>query len=514
MAFKRLSMRKIHRVLRLFFEAGLSIRAIARSIQASPSTVGDYIRRAHTAGLSWPLPEKLDERALEARLFPIAQVSPRVERAIPDWAQVHAERRHKNVTLALLWHEYKAEHPEGLQYSQFCERYRAWRQRLDVVMRQTHRAGEKLFVDYAGQSVSVVERTTGELRKAQIFVAVLGASNYTFAEATWTQALPDWCASHVRALRFFHGVPELVIPDNLTSAVTRPHRFEPDAHPTYTDLAEHYGFAILPARVRRPRDKAKVEVGVQIVERWILAALRHRTFFSLTELNHAIAERLEWLNARAFRKLPGSRRTAFESIDRPALRALPAEPYVFAQWKKVRVHVDYHIEFERHYYSVPHALVGRQLHARYTAHTVELFHHGQRVASHVRSHSPGRHTTVPEHMPEKHRLFAEQWSPERFSRWAEKIGPATGALITHVLQARRHPEQSYRSCLGILRLAKTYSDARLEAAAQRALTLGARSVRSVESILKHRLDEQPLHEAPECPLPDDHDNLRGPSYFH
>ena len=258
MAFKRLSMRKIHRVLRLFFEAGLSIRAIARSLQASPSTVGDYIRRARTAGLSWPLPERLDERALEARLFPVAQVSARVERVTPDWAQVHAERRRKGVTLALLWQEYKAEHPEGLQYSQFCERYRAWRQRLDVVMRQTHRAGEKLFVDYAGHRVPVVERVTGELRKAQVFVAVLGASNYTFAEATWTQALPDWCASHVRALRFFHGVPELVIPDNLAAAVTRPHRFEPDAHPTYTDLAEHYGFAILPARVRRPRDKSLV----------------------------------------------------------------------------------------------------------------------------------------------------------------------------------------------------------------------------------------------------------------
>ena len=261
-------------------------------------------------------------------------------------------------------------------------------------------------------------------------------------------------------------------------------------------------------------DKAKVEVGVQIVERWILAALRHRTFFSLAELNHAIAERLEWLNARPFRKLPGSRLCAFESIDRPALRALPVDPYVFAQWKKVRVHVDYHIECERHYYSVPHALVGRELHARYTAHTVELFHRGQRVASHLRAHQPARHTTVAEHMPEKHRLFAEQWSPERFSRWAEKIGPATAALITEVLQARRHPEQSYRSCLGILRLAKTYSDARLEAAAQRALTLGARSVRSIESILKHRLDEQPLHQAPERPLPHDHDNLRGPSYFH
>ena len=404
--------------------------------------------------------------------------------------------------------------PEGLQYSQFCERYRRWRARLDVVMRQSHRAGEKLFVDYAGQSVSIVDPTTGEVRKAQIFVAVLGASSYTFAEATWTQALPDWCASHVRALNFFNGVPEIVVPDNLRSAITRPHRYEPDAHPTYTDLAEHYGFAIVPARVRRPRDKAKAEVGVQLIERWVLAALRHRVFFSITELNEAIAERLEWLNARPFRKLPGSRRSAFESIDRPALRPLPAEPYVFAQWKKVRVHIDYHIELERHYYSVPHALVGRQLHARYTERTVELFHRAQRVASHVRSHLLGRHTTVAEHMPEKHRRFAQQWSPERFSRWAEAIGPATAALITQVLHARRHPEQTYRSCLGILRLAKTYSDARLEAAAQRALAVGAHSVRSVESILKHRLDETPLHEAPESPLPDDHDNLRDPSYFH
>ncbi len=424
------------------------------------------------------MPERLDERALEARLFPAAPVPTRIARAVPDWARVHCERRRAGVTLALLWQEYKAEHPEGLQYSQFCERYRAWRGRLDVVMRQSHRAGERLFVDYAGQRVAVVERFTGEVRDAQVFVAVLGTSNYTFAEATWTQTLPDGCASHVRALRFFEGVPDIVVPDNLRSAITRAHRFEPDAHPTYTDLAEHYGFAIVPSWVRRPRDKAKVEVGVQVVERWILAALRHRTFFSLEELNHAIAERLERLNTRAFRKLPGSRRSAFESIDRPALRPLPVEPYVFAQWKKVRVHIDYHIELERHYYSVPHTLVGHQLHARFTAHTVELFHHGQRVASHVRSSAPARHTTVTEHMPEKHRRFAEQWSPERFSRWAEHIGPATVALITDVLHARRHPEQSYRACLGILRLAKTYSNARLEAAAQRALTLGTRSVRS------------------------------------
>ena len=506
-------MRKIHLILRLFFEARLSIRAIARSTHASPATVGDYIRRAKAAGLSWPVPDELDERALEARLFP-RPAAPKSTTPLPDWPHVHTELRRKGVTLSLLWQEYKAEHPDGLQYSWFCQRYRDWSGRVDLVMRQTHRAGEKLFVDYAGHTVAVVQRNTGEVREAQIFVAVLGASNYTFAEATWTQSLPDWCASHVRALRFIGGVPELVVPDNLRSAVTRPHRYEPDNNPTYTDLAEHYGFAILPARVRRPRDKAKVEAGVLLVERWILAALRNRTFFSLDELNQVLSELLERLNGRAFQKLPGCRRSAFESIDRPALRALPGTPYEFAQWKKVRVHIDYHIELERHYYSVPHALVGKQLHARYSAHTVECFHRGERVASHRRAHTKGAHTTVAEHMPEKHRRFAEQFSPARFAKWAETIGPGTAALIARVLQARRHPEQSYRSCLGILRLAKTYSDARLEAAAQRALILGSHSVRSVESILKHRLDEHALHEQHEMNLPTDHDNIRGPDYYH
>ena len=514
MAFRRLSMRKIHTTVRLFFEAGLSIRAIARTLGVSPSTVGDYIRRAKVAGLSWPLPEGMDERALEARLFPGAGVPAPAQRAMPDWAHVHTELRRKGVTLSLLWQEYKAEHPDGIQYSQFCERYRAFRQGVDVVMRQSHRAGEKLFVDYAGHTVPVVDRESGELREAQVFVAVLGASSYTYAEATWTQGLPDWCASHVRTLQFLGGVPELVVPDNLRSAVSRAHRYEPDLNPTYADLAEHYGFAVIPARVRRPRDKAKAEVAVQLVERWVLAALRHRTFFSLAELNRAIAELLARLNERPFHKLPGSRRSAFESIDRPALRALPAQPYVFAQWKKVRVHLDYHIELDRHYYSVPHHLVGRPLLARYTAHTVELLDRGQRIASHRRSHHPGRHTTVPEHMPEPHRRFAQQWSPERFSRWAESIGPATTALITDILHARRHPEHSYRACLGILRLAKSYSNPRLEAAAQRALTLGSRSVRSIESILKHRLDEQAPNDTLELPLPADHDNIRGPSYFH
>ena len=505
-------MRKIHLVLRLFFAAQLSIRAIARSINASPSTVGDYIRRAQVAGLSWPLPEGLDERALEAKLFP--PPAPRhTPRPLPDWAGLHQELRRKGVTLALLWHEYKGAHPEGVQYSWFCERYRAWAQHIDVVMRQEHRAGEKLFLDYAGHCVPVVDRETGELHEAQIFVAVLGASNYTFAEATWSQSLPDWCASHVRALRFFGGAPELLVPDNLRSAVSKPHRYEPDTNPTYQDLAEHYAMAILPARVRRPRDKAKVEAGVLLVERWILAALRNRTFFSLAELNAAIAELLQRLNERPFKKLPGSRRTMFESLERPLLTPLPHEPYIFAEWKKVRVHIDYHVEVDHHYYSVPFTLRGKQLLARFSANTVECFYLGERIASHVRCYMRARHTTLADHMPEKHRQMG-QWSPKRFMQWAEKTGPATAQLITNVLSARKHPEQSYRSCLGILRLAKTYSDERLEAACRRALILNTYAVRSIESILKHRLDEQPLSEPQELPLPLEHDNIRGPSYYH
>ena len=504
-------MRKIREVLRLYHAAGMSVRAIARSVKASPSTVGEYIRRAEVHGLGWPLPGSLDDGELERRLFP-APAPSGTRRPLPDWSKVHRELRRKGVTLALLWQEYKASHPEGLQYSWFCEQYRAWASTLDVVMRQEHRAGEKMFVDYAGQTVPVVDRETGEERQAQVFVAVLGASSYTFAEATWTQTLPDWTASHVRAFEFFGGCPELVIPDNLRSAVSRAQRYEPDINPTYHDLADHYGVAVLPARARRPRDKAKVEVAVQVVERWILAALRNRTFFSLAELNAAIARLLERLNARAFRKLPGSRRSLFEQLDRPALRPLPTERYVFAEWKKVRVNIDYHVEVDGHYYSVPHALVRRQLDVRLTATTVECLYRGQRVASHPRSTLKGRHTTADEHMPEKHRQMG-QWTPQRFIRWADSIGPNTAALITNVLRSRRHPQQAYRSCLGLLRLANTYSEARLEAAAARAMAIGAHSYRSVASILAHRLDENPPEQI-ELGVPIEHDNIRGPGYYH
>ena len=510
MANKGLSMRKVREVLRLHHVAGLSARAIARSLKISPVTVRRYVSRAEELGLGWPLPESLDDAQLERRLFPAPAPSCH-PRPLPQWTEVHRELRGKDVTLALLWEEYKAAHPQGLQYSRFCERYRAWASTLDAVMRQEHRAGEKVFVDYAGRTVAVVDPHTGELREAQIFVAVLGASNYTFAEATWTQALPDWIASHVRAFEFYGGCAELVIPDNHRPAVSRVHRYEPDTNPTYHDLAQHYGVAVLPARVRKPRDKAKAEVGVQVVQRWILAALRNRTFFSLGELNAAIARLLERLNSRPFRKLPGSRRSMFEQLDRPALRPLPTQRYVFAQWKKARVNIDYHVEVDGHYYSVPHALIRRQLDVRLTATTVECLYRGQRVASHVRSSRKGHHTTVDEHMPEKHRRMG-QWTPQRFIRWAEKIGPHTAALITTVLDSRRHPQQAFRSCLGILRLAKSYGDERLEAAAARALAIGANSYRSIESILTHRLD----HNAPEqieLAAPIEHHNIRGANYY-
>jgi transposase len=506
-------MRKIKDVLRLKFEAGLSNRRIAGSCGISRTAVAEYLGRFEEAGLSWPAAGELDDTLLERKLYPPAVALPAGERPVPDWSLVHKELRRKGVTLTLLWHEYKAAHPEGFQYSWFCEAYRAWAGKLDVVMRQEHRAGEKLFVDYAGHTAEVVDRRTGEIRQAQVFVAVLGASSYTYAEATWTQQLPDWIGSHVRAFQFFDGTSEIVVPDNLRSAVTKAHRYEPDLNPTYADLANHYGVAILPARARRPRDKAKAEAGVLLVERWILAVLRNRTFFSLEELNREIGLLLERLNARPFKKLPGSRREWFEKIDRPALRPLPRHPYEFAEWKKVLVNIDYHVEIEGHYYSVPYALARKELEARYTERTVECFHKGQRVTSHIRSHLKGRHTTLPEHMPTSHRQYLE-WTPERLIRWAEKTGPATAGVIQSILHSRTHPQQGFRACLGILRMSKGYGDERLEAACRRAIRIGSCSYKSIDSILRQGLDRKALPEQQELDLTIEHENIRGADYYH
>ncbi len=511
MAAERLSMRTTHEILRLRWACGLTNRQIARSCGVARSTVAECLRRATAAGLTWPLPPDLDEAALAARLYPPPPAVV-LDRPQPVWADLHAELRRPGVTLQLLWDEYKAAHPTGYQYSQFCVHYRRWAARLDVCLRQEHRAGEKLFVDYAGQSLALTDPETGARIATALFVAVLGASSYTYAEATLAADLPSWIASPIRAFEFFEGVPALLVPDNHKGAVLRPDRYEPDLHPTYLDCATHYGTAILPARVRRPRDKAKVETGVLVVERWIVAALRHRTFFSLAELNAAIGELLTRLNARPFRKLATSRRALFETLDRPALRPLPATRYVFAEWRRARVNIDYHLVVEAHYYSVPYQLIHAEVEVRLTATVVEVLHQGRRVASHVRSARAGGFTTDPAHRPPAHQA-ALAWTPSRLVRWAETVGPATAGLVAAILASRPHPEQGYRSCLGLLRLGQQYAARRLEAACARALALQATSYKSVQSILRTGLDGQPLPPPRAARPPVLHPHLRGPAYY-
>ncbi len=503
----RLPMRKVKDILRLVWGCGLSSRQVASSLGMARSTVGEYLRRAAAAGLSWPLPEGLDEEQMDRRLFPPAvRTGPRA-RPVPDWEAVRQELRRKDMTLFLLWGEYKEDHPEGYQYSRFCDLYAEWQERRSVWLRQDHKAGEKMFVDYAGASVSITDAESGAVRPAQVFVAVLGASSYTYAEATWTQTLPDWIDSHIRAFEAFGGVPELVVSDNLKSAVTRPCRYDPEINPAYAEMLAHYGTAAMPARVRRPRDKAKAESGVQVVQRWVLARLRHRTFFSLREANEAIRPLLAELNVRPFRKLPGSRRSQFETLDRPALRPLPSTRYEMAEWRKVRVHPDSHIEHQGHYYSVPCALRGREIEARVTAGTIELFFRGQRVASHPRSAERGRHTTVPEHLPAAHRAYLEGL-PVRL----EPAGPSTRQVMDQIMASRRHPYLGFRACQGLQRLGRIYGPERLEAACARALEIGGLTYRSIASLLKCGLDG-PHARGPLRTRSQAHANIRGADYF-
>jgi transposase len=431
---------------------------------------------------------------------------------MPPLEYLHQELRKKGVTLQLLWHEYKEKHPEGYQYSQFCRIYRQWVGKLDPCLRQEYRAGEKLFVDYAGETMGITDPQTGQIHQAQIFVATLGASSYTFAEASLCQDFPSWIRSHVHAFEFFGGVAEILIPDNLRDAVTRSCRYEPDLNATYREMAEHYGAVIISARVKKARDKAKVESVVLQVERWVLAPLRHRTFFSLGDLNEAIAEKLEALNRRPFEKLPATRRSLFETLDRPALKPLSAHRFTYAEWSRARVNIDYHIEVDHHYYSVPYRLIHKRVDVRLTHTTVEAFFKSQRVALHRRSCLKGRHTTLVEHMPKAHRRYL-QWTPSRMIRWAGQIGPQTQHLVTRILESRPHPEQGYRSCLGLLRLGKRYSPERLEKACARALAFRATSYKNVESILKNGLDQQSMASPPTGPVPQEHENLRGKAYY-
>jgi transposase len=511
MPARRMPVRKVREILRLKYELGLDNRQIARSCSIPHSSVANYLRRAEAADLAWPLPPDLNDAALEARLFPVVPVNREVP--LPDFVSMHAQLlRYKHLTLELLWQEYKRAYPDGCQYSWFCELYGRWARKLDIVLRQEYRAGEKMFVDHAGPTVPVVDAETGVIHEASIFVAVLGASNYTFCEAVWKRDLASWIGSHTRAAEFFQGIADITIPDNWKAGVTAACYYDPELNPTYRDWAEHYGTAVIPARVRKPRDKAKVETGVLIVERWILAALRHRTFFSLAGLNEAIRELLVRLNQRKFRKLDTTRAKLFEEVDQPALKPLPAAPFEFANWKTAKVHPDYHVEIDRHYYSVPYQYARENVDVRVSEKTVEIFLKGRRIAAHVRSYIPGKHTTQKEHRPKKHQDL--EWTSSTMADKGRAVGSNTADVLQKIMDDRKHPELGYRACLGVLRLGKRYSNERLEAACRRAVAMNVCSYRSIKSILEKSLDRESL--APlEIPAAhaEIHPNVRGSNYY-
>lgn len=508
-------MRQVREILRLKFGAGLSGRAIARRLGIAPATVRETLKRMEIAGLSWPLAADLSDAVLEQRLYGQAGKKQGFRRiAEPDWAAIHRELKRKHVTLSILWDEYIAENPGGYRYSWFCELYRAWEGKLTVSMRQSHAGGEKLFVDYAGDTVPVIiDRLTGEIRDAQIFVAVLGASSFTYAQASWTQGLADWIGAHVGALEAIGGAPKLLVPDNTKVAVIKACLFDPQVNRTYAEMAAHYDMAVLPARPRKPRDKAKVEAAVLIIERWLLGRLRNRKFHGLADLNEAIRELLHALNeGRPIRRLGVTRRQLLEELDRPHLRSLPVEPYIFAEWRMRRVGIDYHVDVDHHFYSVPYRFAREEIEVRLTARTVEFFFKGERIAAHLRMSGNGKHTTVPEHMPSSHRRFAD-WTIERIRREAATIGPSTALLCDLILEHRPHPEQGFRACLGIIRLTKPFSAERVEAAAIRALEIGARTYGSVKSILDNNLDRQASQRTANDPAIV-HSNIRGARYYH
>jgi transposase len=507
-ARRELTMRQLRQTLRLTDE-GASAREIARRLGVARSTVQDYLRRCRAAELGWPLPDELTDTLLEEQLFGEVRAKPGFRRREqPDWATIARELKRPGVNLLVLWEEYREVQPDGYGYSRFCDLFRGFELRLSPVMRQHHVAGDKVFVDYSGKKIGIVDRETGEVREAEIFIGVLGASNHTYGEATWTQALPDWIGSHVRMFQAFSGVPRLVVPDNLKSGVHKASFYDPELNRSYGMMAAHYGIGVVPARPYKPRDKAKVEAGVRLAQTYILGRLRHQTFFSLAEANQAIATVLQRLNGKVMRRLGLSRQQLFETVERPVLSPLPAEAYEYAEWRLARVGLDYHVEVEKFFYSVPHGLIREQVDCRVTARIIEIFHRGKRVAAHQRRYRGPRHGTTPDHMPSAHRFYAD-WSPERFRRWGGSIGPETEGLVIAILANRSHPEQGFRACLGVLRLFKPLEPARAEAVAAHAVAAGVLTCKGIASLIASRHSR-----ADTRAQVIDHPNLRGPGYFH
>ncbi len=507
-------MRRIHDVLRFHHELGMGQREIARSLQMSQSTVHQYLHLFTNAGLNWPLPEGWNEARIESALFGDKQKAPAEPARQPDFAHIEKElRQHRDLTLELLWREYRNRQPGGYSYSRYCVLYRQWKRSQDLVLRQNHRAGEKMFVDWAGATIPIHDPQGGPVVQAPVFVAVLGASAYAYAEVARNQQMEAWLGAHMRAFEFFEGVPEFAVIDNTKTGVSKACRYDPELNPTYQEFALHYTFGVLVARPYKPRDKAPAEAGVQVVQRWILAALRHRRFFHHAEAGLAVRELLSQLNQRPFRKRAGCRQSVFLELDKPALKPLPAERYDLSQWSEAKVHIDYHVAADGNFYSAPYGLVGKPVDVRLTPTTVEIFHKGERVASHIRSRKTNFAVTTETHRPPAHQAHLE-WPPERLVEWARQVGARTAALVERILERYPHPQMGYRGCLGLIRLAKQYTAARMEAAAERALATGACRYASVKSILANGLDQLPLPAGePASPPGPDHDNIRGPQYF-
>jgi transposase len=515
MAMERLSMLNIREILRQKRVLKRTHREVSQSVGCSPGTVGHVILRADAAKLEWEEVERLGDLELEVRVYGPKHGFGNADRVAPDPLWIYTEYQKPGVTLELLHIEYLEREPKGYRYTQFCKIYSDWLAKQRISMRQVHKGGEKLFVDYSGKKPHIVDQLTGERTEVELFVSALGASSYTYAEATKTQKLADWLASHVRAFEYYEGVARSLVPDQLRSAVSGPCRYDPVINRSYLELAQHYGTFVLPARPRKPKDKAKVEVAVQVAQRWILAAIRNQTFFSLEALNARIRELLERLNNRPMKHLGGqSRRERFLLLDKPSLMPLPERRFELCEWKTVTPNIDYHVELHKHWYSVPYTLRGEQVDARLTASTVEIYFNRERVAAHVRSDEPYRFTTIKEHMPKAHQAQLE-WNPTRLIGWGKSIGAKTGALIEAIITERPHPEHGYRTSLGILRL-ESYGKDRLEAACARALAMRLRSRRQIESVLKNGLDRMPLPALPQSDLTPavSHDNVRGAAYYN
>lgn len=526
MAQERLAMRDIKEIFRLRFNLKLSQRQVAKATGFGKTTVKEYESRALAAGLtSMEQIESLTPSALYTKLgFKQNIVTPNHtpessnEKVVPDWNLIREELSKKHMTLSLLWTEYKEEHPaNSYQYSQFCFLYQQWMKKLSVVMRQEHKSGEKIFVDYAGTTFNIVDRETGELRSAQVFVGVLGASSYVFAEATWTQGLPDWLMSHRRMLEFFGGVSEIIVPDNLKSGISFPDRYEAKVNASYREFAEHYGTCIIAARVRKPKDKAKAEVSVQVITRWITMALRKQTFYSLDDLNQAIQERLKRVNEKKMRHLGKSRKELFDQLDKPALKPLPAKPYEYGEWKKVRVNVDYHVAYEKSFYSVPYQLVGKELWVRASANHIEIFENLLRICSHRRTHLAGKYVTDANHRPRSHEE-QNKWTPERLINWSRSKGKNVARFVEALLESRNeHKEQAYRSILGCLRLADKYGEERLNRACEIALNFESYKYQTVKNILNNNMDKVQEDNKNNFNLKEQFtgsENVRGPEYYH